>query len=125
MIGSTTTRSPLLVVLMNNFVLLYCSATRGEILALKPPVLKRGVSFPNAVQRKTDYIPKTLDGDSNNEAGQRSLCVADNTGNRRDDKKDMADERDDDRYTDGLVTTPLCVCNVGTEERNDVNPACP
>lgn len=36
--GSTMTLSPDFVVPMNSFVFLYCSATRGEILALKPPV---------------------------------------------------------------------------------------
>ena len=36
--GSTITRSPPFVVLTNNFVLRYCSATRGEIFALNKPV---------------------------------------------------------------------------------------
>ena len=39
------TRSPDFVVLTNSLVRLYCSATRGEMFALKPPV-------PNPVTRR-------------------------------------------------------------------------
>lgn len=52
----TMTLSPLFVVLKNGFAGRYCSATKGEILALKPPV-PIPISYPGAettAKRKDD-----------------------------------------------------------------------
>ena len=40
----------------------------------------------------------------------------------RDDEEDVTEERDSDSDTDGLETTPPSVGDVGTEERNDIDP---
>lgn len=48
--------------------------------------------------------------------------MLDDTGDSRDDEENVAEKRDGDGNTDGLVATPSCIRNVGTEEGDDVDP---
>ncbi len=63
------------------------------------------------------------DDDCNEEASQRTMGVLDDTGDSRNDEEDVAEERNSNGDTYGLVTTPSCIRNVCAEEGDDVDPA--
>ena len=62
------------------------------------------------------------DDDGDDEACQRAVALLDDTGNRRDDEEDVAEERDGNRNADGLVTTPVRVGDIRAKEGDDINP---
>ena len=66
---------------------------------------------------------KTHDDDGDNETCQRAVGLLDNTRDRGDDKEDVAEESDTNGDADGLITTPVGIGDVGTEQRDDVYPA--
>ncbi len=51
------------------------------------------------------------------------MGVLDDAGDSRDDKEDVAEERNSNGDTYGFVTTPSCIRNVCAEEGDDVDPA--
>jgi hypothetical protein len=121
------TRSPFFVVITNIFVLRYCSATRGEILALNIPVPR--IAYRSRVSNFISMLPKILsphteshDNHSNNKRSQRALVVVDHTGNSRNNQKDVSEENDGDGHTDGLEPTPVSIGNVTTNQGSDVGP---
>ena len=50
------------------------------------------------------------------------MALLDDTGDRRDDEEDVAEERDGNRNADGLVTTPVRVGDIRAKEGDDINP---
>ena len=116
------TRSPDLVVAMKHFFFLYCSATRGEILDLNPPVPVRALLSYERQITSVASLTDTHDDQSNNEARQGTMTMLDDSGNRGDNEKNVANQSDQHRPAYGLVSTPPRVCDVRAEEWNDVDP---
>ena len=50
------------------------------------------------------------------------MRVLNDTRNGGDNEEDVTEEGDGDGDADGLETTPACVREVSTKERNDVDP---
>ena len=50
------------------------------------------------------------------------MWMLNDSGDRRDDEEDVAEKRDGNRNTDGLVTTPVRVGDVRAKEGDDINP---
>ena len=121
-VGSTITRSPSFVVTTNSFLRRYCSATKGEMLDLKRPVPTKG-QLRNRLESRLSQalLTKTHNNECNNEGTDRTL-VLNHTGNRSDDEENMTYESNKNGYADCLVTTPICVCDIGTKKRCDVAP---
>lgn len=64
---------------------------------------------------------KSNDDDSNRESAYCTL-VLDNTGNSRNDQNDVTDKSENDSPANGLITTPVGICNVGSYKWSYIAP---
>lgn len=80
----------------------------------------RSAEFDHMNESKAYPIPMTTIAMQKH--AKRAVRVLNDSRNRRDDKKDVAEERNSDRPTDRFETAPSCVCEVGTEQWNNVDP---
>lgn len=66
--------------------------------------------------------PETHDDERNNEARERAVRMYDDTGDGGEHEKDVADESDNNGYTDGLESSPSRIGEVRAKQWNDKHP---
>jgi hypothetical protein len=99
----------------------FCSASKGEMLALKKPVPVISVSINEA--HMTTEMRKLADteGQETDDEGGSGACLVNNNGGCRCSHEDyVSDDAYNDSDVDGLISAQMGICHIATNQGHEI-----